>query len=66
MTDEILDTLWAGMRDRTKLLILENEYFAVIVDKEDRVYWETSDAYDAKGGHTDTQAWNDFLNKSIN
>ena len=52
------------MKDRRKLLILENEYFAVIVDRDDRVYWETSDAYDAKGGHTDMQAWNDFLNRS--
>jgi hypothetical protein len=64
MTNEILDTLWAGMRDKTKLLILENEHFAVIVDNEDRVYWETSDAHEEKGGHTDTQAWNDFLNRS--
>lgn len=64
MTDEILDTLWAGMRGRTQLLILENERFAVIVDKEDRVYWETSDAYEAEGGHADKQAWNDFLNRS--
>jgi len=64
MTDEILDRLWAGMREKTKLLIQENERFAVIVDKEDRVYWETSDQYDSDGGHTDTQAWNDFLNRS--
>jgi len=64
MTDEILDTLWAGMRGKTKLLIQENERFAVIVDVDDRVYWAASDQYDSEGGHADTQAWNDFLNRS--
>ena len=64
MTNEHLDKLWAGMRDKTKLLILECDDFAVIIDKDEHVFWETSDSYDKKGGHKDLSAWNHFLNQS--
>lgn len=64
MTGAELDLQWAGIRHKTKLLILETEDFIVIVDQDERVYWETVDSYDAKGGHKDMRAWNDFLNRS--